>query len=353
MLVVGAGMVGASVALAATGAGYVVSLIDADPRAVDLAETIGAGQQADGSTNPDLIVVAVPPRAVPEIVVDQLRLHPKAVVTDVASVKGPILRSLDDLLEPAERARFVPGHPMAGSERSGPLAARRDLFVGRAWAVLSDAGTEASARELVVAFAQACGARVVHLSGRDHDAAVALVSHLPHITAATLAGLLAQAPAEHLELAGQGVRDVTRIAAGDPRLWRQILSSNAGELARMARLAADGLSAFADQLDDAASTGASEALTGMLNLGVAGVSRLPGKHGRREDFVTVDVVIPDRPGALAALFADVTSAGVNIEDIRIDHNPANEQGHAQLAVLPEAEESLARALTEHGWSVAG
>jgi prephenate dehydrogenase len=319
--------------------------------AVDIADTASVGQ-------PQLIVVAVPPHSVPDVVVAELLAHPEAIVTDVASVKSPVVAELRDrelrhAVDGDTLSRYVPGHPMAGSERSGPLAARRDLFVGRAWAIVTDAGSTQVALTLVRAFVQRCGARIVELTARDHDAAVALVSHLPHVAAATVAALLTEAPAPHLELAGQGVRDVTRIAGGDPELWRQILTANAGEVAVMARRAANGLAAWADALDATAASADPGPVGERLRTGVAGVSRLPGKHGRPELFVTVDVVIPDRPGALAALFADVTSAGVNIEDIRIDHNPANEQGHAQLSVLPDAEPSLAAALTRHGWSVAG
>ncbi len=366
--VVGAGMVGTSVALAAVHAGLTVTVADADPAAARMAASIGAGAVAveqpstddpQSTAGPQLIVVAVPPHAVPAVVVAELAAYPRAVVTDVASVKSPVVAELLNREAGGEvdremLARYVPGHPMAGSERSGPLAARRDLFVGRAWAVVTDAGSARSALELVRAFVGRCGARTVEMTARDHDAAVALVSHLPHVAAATVAALLAEAPAPHLELAGQGVRDVTRIAGGDPELWRQILTANAGEVAVMARRAATGLTAWADALDATVGSPADPGpVRDRLRTGVAGVSRLPGKHGRPELFVTVDVVIPDRPGALAALFADVTSAGVNIEDIRIDHNPANEQGHAQLSVLPDAEPSLAAALTRHGWSVAG
>jgi len=246
---------------------------------------------------------------------------------------------------------------MAGSERSGPLAARRDLFLGRAWAIVTDAGERAglsctpaapaalaAVRELV----RLCGATPVELSAAEHDAAVALVSHLPHVAAATVAGLLQDAPEPYLELAGQGIRDVTRIAAGDPALWQQILASNASALAGYVRAAASGLSDLADGLEQG------RPLAGYLSRGVDGVHRLPGKHGRRaESFVTIDVVVPDRPGALASLFADVTSAGVNIEDIRIDHNLGSSEGLVQLSVVPAAEEELAAALSRHGWSVAG
>ena len=149
--VVGAGMVGTSVALAAVHAGLTVTVADADPAAALMAASIGAGTVAvategPSSDDPQLIVVAVPPHAVPDVVAAELAAYPAAVVTDVASVKGPVVAELRARADRHEidretLARYVPGHPMAGSERSGPLAARQDLFVGRAWAVVTDAGS--------------------------------------------------------------------------------------------------------------------------------------------------------------------------------------------------------------------
>lgn len=373
VLVVGAGLMGTSVGLALRRHGLQVWLSDRSDRHVDLAERIGAGIRApefgaagdagggpaaqdpaaDG-LDPDLVVVGVPPDAAGAAVAVALHRFPGAVVTDLASVKAPVICQVVDLVGPADLVRYVPGHPMAGSERSGPLAARRDLFLGRAWAIVSDLDPVATTGPGVAALARVralvalCDATPVELTAAEHDAAVALVSHLPHVAAVAVAGLLSDAPAPYLALAGQGVRDVTRIAAGDPLLWQQILASNAGVLGGYIRAAARGLTDLADELD------AGTPLAARLARGVSGVRRLPGKHGGlAEDFVAVDVVVPDRPGELARLFGDVTSAGVNIEDIRIDHNLASAEGIVALSVRPAAEPDLADALSRHGWSVAG
>lgn len=355
VLVIGAGLIGTSVGLALRQHDVQVWISDPDDRHGSLAETIGAGDwtadAADDRLDPQLVVVGAPPSAAAEVVADALRHHPGAVVTDLASVKQPVIDGVAALVPCADRHRYVPAHPMAGSERSGPLAARHDLFDGRAWAVVTDSGASPSAIELVRTLIVRCGAVPVEFAGADHDRAVALVSHLPHVAAATVAGLLADAPADYLALAGQGVRDVTRVAGSDPVLWQQILSTNGPALAGIVRQAATALGALADDLTGPDPSGP---VTERLQRGVDGVRRLPGKHGRPGDrFATVDVVIPDRPGALARLFADVTDAGVNIEDIRIDHDVASAQGHAELSVVPDAEPALTRALTRHGWSVAG
>jgi prephenate dehydrogenase len=372
VLVVGAGLMGTSVGLALRRHGVRVWLSDAADRHGSLAESIGAGDAMvspdDTSIDPQLVVVGVPPAVAGEVVAKALGRFPDAVVTDLASVKGPVVAAVAGLTDPVQRTRYVPGHPMAGSERSGPLAARGTLFEGRAWAVVTDAGAAESSLELVDDLIRLCGATTVRIATVDHDRAVALVSHLPQVAASTIAGLLVDAPDSYLALAGQGVRDTTRIAGGDPEMWTQILASNAAAVADLVRAMAVALTSVADDLTRVArdgheltevpvesdGTSASQPeLTAWLTAGLAGVNRLPGKHGHYpETYVTVDVVIPDRVGALQQLFADVTTAGVNIEDIRIDHDVAALQGHAQLAVLPAAETALTAALSRHGWSVA-
>jgi prephenate dehydrogenase len=372
VLVIGVGLMGTSVGLALRQQGVQVWLADRSARHVALAAGIGAGQAvpnpampdpaadaplSDWGLEPQLVVVGVPPDAAGGTVAQARRRYPHAAVTDLASVKAPVIAAASAQADPHDLRRYVPGHPMAGSERSGPLAARRDLFLGRAWAIVTDAGGSAGASclpadpaalGLVRTLVELCGATPVELAAAEHDAAVALVSHLPHLAAATVAGLLRDAPEPYLNLAGQGVRDVTRVAGGDPALWQQILASNAPALAGYVRVAGERLTELAADLEQG------RPLVRQLRNGVDGVHRLPGKHGRRaEEFVTVDVVVPDRPGALASLFTDVTSAGVNIEDIRIDHNLASSQGLVQLSVLPAAEPDLADALSQHGWSVAG
>ena len=362
VLIVGAGLMGTSVGLALQRRGIRVWITDATDRNVALAESIGAGERTGNPStevDPQVVVVGVPPSVAGEVVAKALGRFPTAVVTDIASVKGPVVAAVAGLADLDQRRRYVPGHPMAGSERSGPLAARSNLFEGRTWAVVTDADADADAVETVRNLARICGAVPVDIGTADHDAAVALISHLPQVVATTVAGLLADAPDTYLALSGQGVRDVTRIAAGDPELWTQILSSNAGAVAGLARDTAAALTALADDLSPepvgAVVTAEPRArVTGWLTRGVAGVNRLPGKHGHHpRAYTTVDVVIPDRPGALAQLFADVTAAGVNIEDIRIEHDVAGERGHAQLSVLPAAEDQLTAALDRHGWAVAG
>jgi prephenate dehydrogenase len=352
VLVIGTGLMGTSTALALHRSGAEVLLEDLDAAHLRVAVSLGAGIPYAGASPdpaPDLVVVGVPPAALGRVVADALARFPDSTVTDVGSVKAAALASVERLA-PDAVDRYVGSHPMAGSEQSGPLAARADIFEGRAWAITPHSRSREDAIEAVERLAEACGAFPVRLSPTEHDEAVALVSHVPQVAASVVAGLLTSAAEGHLMLAGQGIRDVTRIAAGDPRLWTQILSANATPVARLLHEAAADLQRFAltleklepDELHDA------------LERGGTGVRRLPGKHGaRQESFTSIPVLLLDQPGELARLFADVGEAGVNIEDVRMDHSPGTPAGLVELAVQDDAVPALLAALERHGWTVHG
>lgn len=356
VLIIGTGLMGTSVGLALQAADVEVLLTDADASHLRLAVSLGAGMSlSDDSPDPDLVIVGVPPALLGRIVADALHRYPNAIVTDLGSVKAQAAADVRELA-PDAADRYAGGHPMAGSEQSGPLAARDGLFDGRAWAVTPHPGSGSLAVETVEALATTCGAFPVRMTPAEHDEAVALVSHVPQVAASVIAGLLATAAEDHLQLAGQGLRDVTRIAAGDPAMWTQILQANARPVARLLHEAAQDLQQLAVTLDKVDGSGADEIdpLRGTLERGGTGVRRLPGKHGaQREAFALVPVLLPDQPGELARLFANVGEAGVNIEDIRIDHSPGTPAGLAELAVAPSALPKLLEALEQHGWAVHG
>jgi prephenate dehydrogenase len=355
VLVVGTGLIGTSVALALREHGVTVHLSDRDPRAVRLARELGAGSEwpPGGAPEPvDLAVIAVPP----PYVADELRRLQRAGTarwyTDVASVKALPLRRAAEL--GCDLTAFAAGHPLAGSERSGPAAARADLFLGRPWAYCPTEETSADAVEAVLGLIKLCGGEPVRVSAADHDEAVALISHAPHVAAAAVAARLADAPGIALGLAGQGVRDVTRIAASDPGLWTGILAGNALPVADVLQAVADDLAAAAAALRDTASAGdeAMARVVDLLKRGVAGRERIPGKHGGpARTYTVVQVVIGDRPGELARLFQVAEESGVNVEDVRIEHAPGLPLGMAELSVQPEAAAVLADALRAHGWDV--
>ncbi len=344
VLVVGAGLIGASVAMALVRSGVDTYVRDADPAVAHVAASRGAGSDAVPPDAPVLVVVATPPDQLGAEIAAALATYPDAVVTDVGSVKGRPLQQLAGL--GVDLSRYVGGHPMAGSERSGPLASAADLFDGRTWAVVERADCAPHAVTAVTALAQACGAVVVPLATVEHDLAVARISHLPHLLAALAAGQLRDAPAAHLALSGQGVRDVTRVAAGDPGLWQQVVSANSEALRGLLVQVRAGLDDLLDSLD----TGDGGRIEALLAAGVAGTAAIPGKHGGpAQALAPVTVAIPDEPGALARLFGDVGAAGINIEDLRIDHDPGRAYGHVEIDVAASVADDVVAALSDRGW----
>lgn len=334
---VGAGLLGTSIGLAAARQGLTVYLSDVRDDHVRTASGLGAGQPYAGQPV-QLVVVAVPPDHLAEAIQDALTTG--AVVTDVGSVKSPPLASLA-----GDLGSYVGSHPMAGSERSGPLAASAALFDGRPWAITPHASSNAEAVELVTALAILCGGVPITLTPDEHDQAVARTSHVPQLMAALVAARLRDAPADHLALSGQGVRDVTRIAAGDPQLWRQIIAANAEAVLGV-------LEEVREQFDELVTAIRGGDVVPILESGVAGTRAIPGKHGGPVTLTrSVYVSVPDHPGELARLFADAGDALVNIEDVHIDHDPGRPTGLVELVVADDRAEHLLGSLEARGWTV--
>jgi prephenate dehydrogenase len=351
--VIGTGLIGTSIALALRERGSAVWLCDEDPAAARLAADLGAGELLPDTlpAPADVAVIAVPPVAVAATLAAAQARSLAGCYTDVASVKQlPVSQAR---ARGCDMTSYVPGHPMAGREKSGPAAARADLFLGRTWALCPTPETSQAATDTATALVRECGAVPLHAEAAAHDRWVALVSHAPHLVAAAMAARLEPAPATALDLAGQGLRDVTRIAAGDSGLWTQILSANAVPVAEV-------LAAVAADLADAARVLSVpepgdedlKSLAALLEQGQAGAARIPGKHGGGPgEFTAVQVVIPDQPGELARLFEACGQAGVNIEDVRIEHSPGLPVGVAELSVRPAQVPALLEALDRGGWPV--
>ena len=349
--IVGAGLLGASLGHALTALGVDVVLADASRSQLSLAVDYGAGRHAAPGDAPGIVVVAVPPDATAAVVAAELAAWPDATVTDVASVKSGIVAELR--AAGADVSRYVGSHPMAGRERGGAISARGDIFLGRPWVLAAPAEAGSERIWAVENLAADAGALPIIMSASEHDAAVALVSHVPQVVASLLAARLTGAAPEAVGLAGQGLRDTTRIAASDPALWVQILGANAAPVAAVLRELRADLDAAITALDDPDAPGARRAIAEVIADGNAGVAAIPGKHGRSERFARLTVLIDDRPGQLARLLTEIGELGVNMEDLRLEHSPGAQVGLAEIAVVPEAVDRLTDALVERGWRIAG
>jgi prephenate dehydrogenase len=355
--IVGTGLLGTSIGLGLADGPVRVTLADPSPTALALARDLGAGEVDQGDAEPALVVVAAPPDVTAEVVAAELAAHPTATVTDVASVKAGVLRELER--RGVDLSRYVGGHPLAGRERSGPVAARGDLFLGRPWAVCPAVKADPERVDAVRRLALALGAVPVTMAPEDHDDAVALVSHVPQVAASLVAARLRQASDAAVGLAGQGLRDVTRIAGSDPLLWAQILSANAGPVAEVLRelrsdldTVIEALATLAEEVPGGPAAVGRSAVARAVAEGNLGRDRIPGKHGGSPTtYAVVTVLVPDTPGSLARLFADIGAAGVNVEELGLEHAPGRAVGLVEVSVLPGARELLETALGRHGWHV--
>jgi prephenate dehydrogenase len=343
VLVVGCGLIGTSIALALREAGVEVYLRDSDPTHIAAAVEMGAGS-ADAVQDPEVVLVAAPPSQVVALARDLLEEFPRAVVSDVASTKVAVL---DGVADHPGRERFVGGHPMAGTEGSGPRAASAHLLEGRSWVIVPGPDTHTGAVQRLAGLVEAVNAVAVFLDAPAHDEAVALVSHAPHMVSALVAGLLNAAPRAHLDLAGPGLRDVTRIAGSRTEMWLDILGDNAVAVrALLVTLQAN----LGEVIETLGSPDAATRLADVLDAGRAGTKRLPGKHGALAgDTDLVYVPVADRPGELSRLFADTEQSGVNIEDLRIDHERGRPVGLVEITVAAGTAADLVAALIERNW----
>jgi prephenate dehydrogenase len=352
VVVIGTGLLGTSIGLGLRGRGVAVYLSDPSPTNQAVAVDIGAGLPltAMGDESPELVVVASPPDVTADVVERALADYPYATVVDIASVKAAILNDLRT--RSADLSRYVGTHPMAGREKSGPVAARGELFTSMPWVVCPTEESSAGAVQAARALATDLGAVVSQFTAEEHDGAVALVSHLPQVMSSLLATRLQDTPLHALSLAGNGLRDTTRIAASDPTLWVQILGANAGKVVQILYGVRDDLNRLIGTLEDPAAAGARLDLAQLMSEGNAGQARIPGKHGGPpQAYSWLTVLVDDRPGQIARLLTEIGEIGVNLEDLRLDHSSGQNVGMVDISVLPSAHDLLVEALRDRGWRV--
>ena len=348
--IVGAGLLGASIGLALRAKGVDIILDDASPSQLRLAIDYGAGRAAEPSDDLSVVVICVQPDVTARVIEAELAAFPRAVVTDVASVKLEPYRAL--LERGVDLARYIGSHPLAGRERGGAISARADLFLGRPWVICRDAETPAWALSQVEGLALDLGTIPMEMTPDEHDRFVALVSHTPQLVASLLAAQLQDAEEGAIQLAGQGLRDTVRIASSAPELWVQILSANHAEVLPVLEQLSTDLASVISALRDPEVPGARRTIADTIAAGNTGVARLPGKHGQNRRFASIVVLLDDRPGQLGALFTELGEIGVNIEDLRLEHSPGANIGLAEVQVLPEVKQRTVDDLESRGWRIA-
>jgi len=341
--IVGAGLIGTSIGLALKSSSVAVEMVDTDAHAQRISNDLVKGSPI---THPDLIVIAVPLAQNESVVLEQLKSNPRSIVCDIASVKSDLLLKVEKLSDNA--ANFVSLHPMAGREIAGAEGARADLFQGRAWVAIKSTQSSSDALSITDHLIKICGATAYWLTPQEHDLVVAKMSHLPQILSSALAMQLLDVSEENLNIAGQGLRDVTRLAQSDPLLWSEILIQNRTAIKPALSQIIDQLTELNKSLDNANK----DDLFKFLNSGVNGKNRIPGKHGARErNYSYLPIVIDDKPGELARIFNECAKAAVNVEDLSIEHSPGQETGLITLSLSESDCEKLADHMNKQGFKV--
>jgi prephenate dehydrogenase len=350
LLVVGTGLIGTSVGLAARAAGYDVLLANRDASRLGVAVDLGAGEPWDGTSHVDIAVVGLPPALLATEIARLKAAGVATTITHVGSVQMQPQLEVEALI--GGWPGFVGSHPIAGRERSGPHHATADLFQDRPWVVCPTPSTDPGSADAVADLAAACGARVSRMPAAEHDALLARLSHAPQLVASALAAALVGLDPGEVALAGSGLRDTSRIADSDPGLWAEIVGANPAGVAAALDAVLEPLVALREGLR--AGDPPQVAVRALVERGRAGRQMLAGKHGQAAvRWATVSVVVPDEPGALARLLADAAASGVNVEDVRIDHSPGVPLGLIDLDVAPGGSDTLIGTLAERGWRATG
>jgi prephenate dehydrogenase len=339
-MVVGVGLIGGSVGMALRQAGWHVVGVDRDDDRLAAAVEAGAIDEAGALGECDLAFIATPVNAVADLVTAALGAG-AAVVTDVGSVKAPIAHLVDD-------PRFVPGHPMAGSEQDGLDGAFADMFSGAMWVLCPTDTTDDAAFAEVRGVVASLGAQAIVMPPERHDTLVAVVSHVPHLTAATLMRLADGRAEEHralLRLAAGGFRDMTRIAAGHPAIWPDICAQNQGAITDVL----DELIGELGRLRDVVAGRRTDDLLRHLESARHARLNLPTTVPVAEEMAEMRIPVLDRQGEIAAIATLAADLDVNIYDLEIAHSAEGPRGVVVVLVESAMAERFRGGLMVQGY----
>jgi len=339
--IVGSGLIGTSIGLGLVQRGVAVEMVDSDPSAQALARDLTGGVVV---VDPELVIFALPTSGLSHVIQSEIDINPQSTFMDVGSVKNEVVLQVKTFA--GLSTRFLPTHPMAGREIGGAGSARADLFQGRSWILTPEADCSRESKKIVLELITILGATPIELSALDHDAAVAKISHLPQIAASLVAKQLIGTPAEWMELAGQGLRDTTRIAGSDEKLWKDIIHSNRAEISELLISLQNDLTQMINSLDD------STKIEELIAAGRDGKAMIPGKHGgKAREYSYLPIVIDDKPGQLGAIFNECAAMQVNVEDLNIEHSPGQLSALITLSLSADDAQKLSSHLTSIGWNV--
>jgi prephenate dehydrogenase len=351
--IVGVGLMGGSLGLALAGGPREVVGVDPDPEALRIALAVGAVGRAVGSLEEaadgaDAVVLAAPVPALADLARRAVRATGEGcLVTDLGSAKSALLEALS----PAERERFIGGHPVCGAERTGVAFARRDLFRGATWFLTPGPEARPDLFERLHGLVGSVGARPVAIDAGVHDRLMALVSHLPHVLAGALVNQAAgTAPEgrEALRSAGPSFGDLTRVAGSNPALWADILLANRESLL-------EALGDFGEALDDVGAAlreGDREWLLRFMGEASEARARLrAAQDAEPAEPRRLVVAIPNRPGVISEIATALGHAHINIEDLHLRPGPPEGEGELELVVDgPDAAREAVRLVTGRGYS---
>ena len=338
--VFGLGLIGGSLALALADAGYLVGGHDSDQSKISMALDRGIISFPGLYSDAEVTFVATPVGMIPSAVQEALEFT-TGIVTDVGSVKTSVSQLIID-------SRFVPGHPMAGSELDGLDGADASMFAGAVWVLTPTVHSSDSAFAVVAGLVAKFGAEIVAMDAQKHDDLVAVVSHVPHLAAATLMRIADERSEEHLallRLAAGGFRDMTRIASGRPGIWLDICEQNKASIVR----GLDALILGLTDMRDVVERSDREGLLSRLEQARRARMNLPSGAGAVEDLAEVRIPIPDRPGAAADVFTLSGELGVNIYDFEVVHSVEGDRGIMVTVVRAEHAEVFRGGLLARGF----
>jgi prephenate dehydrogenase len=339
--IVGTGLIGGSIGLALRQMGWYVTGRDRNQVRAARALSIKALDAIGHDPRAEITFIATPAGAVAPEAVDALGSSPASIVTDVAGVKATIVKAVTD-------PRFVGGHPMTGSEQEGLDGADAELFEGATWVLTPTSATDPAAYARLRAVVSSLGADVVAMPADRHDQLVAMVSHVPHLTAAALMTLAAETASENatvLRLAAGGFRDMTRIAAGHPGIWPDICMENQADIVGTL----DRLQAALQQLRGLVASGDRQGILTLLERAREARINLPLRAPQPEDVSEVRVPVPDRPGVLAEVTTLLGELDVNIFDLEIAHSAEGERGVLVMVIDARSSDLARGALSARGY----